>query len=52
MIMIVYGSNDLMERKELWNGVKNLAHATVGFKWIIMGDFNKDLLSHEHLNQK
>lgn len=46
----VYGSNDLNDRKELWNDLRYLARMVNGPKWIILGDFIEVLFSHERVN--
>ncbi|KAJ9535960.1 hypothetical protein OSB04_un000878 [Centaurea solstitialis] len=44
---IVYGSNSLVERNELWSGLRK-AKVIMGDKpWVVLGDFNAMLFPHD-----
>ncbi|KAJ9536410.1 hypothetical protein OSB04_un000423 [Centaurea solstitialis] len=44
---IVYGSNSLNERNELWSGLRK-ARVIMGDKpWVVLGDFNSMLFPHD-----
>lgn len=48
---MIYGSNELSKRRELWYDIINLTWTIVGYKWIIFGDFNEVMYSFERVNQ-
>ncbi|KAJ9541666.1 hypothetical protein OSB04_028172 [Centaurea solstitialis] len=46
-ITIVYGANGVIDRKQLWSGLRK-AKVIMGTKpWVIMGDFNSMLFPHD-----
>ncbi|KAJ9536537.1 hypothetical protein OSB04_un000289 [Centaurea solstitialis] len=46
-ITIVYGSNLMTDRKELWSGLRK-ARVLMGDKpWVVLGDFNSILFPHD-----
>ncbi|KAJ9560946.1 hypothetical protein OSB04_006106 [Centaurea solstitialis] len=46
-VTLVYGSNSLVERRDLWSGLRK-AKVLMGDKpWMVMGDFNSILFPHD-----
>ncbi|KAJ9542089.1 hypothetical protein OSB04_028595 [Centaurea solstitialis] len=46
-ITVVYGSNSMVERKELWSGLRK-AKVLMGDKpWVVVGDFSSILFPHD-----
>lgn len=39
-MMVVYGSNEMTTRRELWVELKAIAHAINNSDWLMIGDFN------------
>lgn len=48
---MVHGSNNEIERRSLWEDLRNISRAHRNEKWTIMGDFNEVLTSEERLDK-
>lgn len=47
-LTVIYGSNNMEERRELWEGLK-LIGSTITMPWSICGDFNSPLTSEDRI---